>query len=208
MAPSAEQGVIDGYAADAPALIPRFEALSSEAVLAPAMALLPTEPCRVLEVGAGTGRDAAWLASRGHRVVAVEPVAALREAGMALHPSPNITWMDDRLPDLAEVRRRGEAYDLILAIAVWQHLRPEHHARAIASLAALTAAKGRLILSLREGPGAPTRPCFPACPAEINSAAKASGLTPILHRRTPSIQQANRDAGVTWCWLGFERGSA
>lgn len=196
-----------GYAADAADLIPRFEALSTEAVLAPALTLLPVGPCRVLEVGAGTGRDAAWLAARGHRVTAVEPVAALREAGMALHPSPNITWLDDRLPDLAEVCRRGETYDLILLIAVWQHLPPEHHSRAIATLAALTAPKGRLIVSLRQGPGAPTRPCFPASPDEITRAAEAAGLSPALNLDAPSVQQANRDAGVTWRWLGFEKGA-
>lgn len=38
--------------------------------------------------GAGTGRDAARLAELGHEVVAVEPVAALREAGIGLFPYP------------------------------------------------------------------------------------------------------------------------
>ncbi len=204
-ASTGEQNVIEGYAGDAPSLIPQFEAISSEDVLAPVIDLLPSQPCNILEVGAGTGRDAAWLAARGHQIVAVEPVHELRRAGMALHPSRNITWIDDRLPALAVLRRRGERYDLILLVAVWQHLRPEQHAHAISILAEMTAQHGRLIMSLRHGPGSSARPCFPARPESIVSAAERAGLNLILHRAAPSVQQKNRDAGITWSWLCFER---
>ena len=40
--------------------------------------LLPRPPGRALDVGAGTGRDAAWLARLGFQVVAVEPSGVLR----------------------------------------------------------------------------------------------------------------------------------
>ena len=200
-----ERAIRDGYTADAAELIPRFEALRPEEVLAPVLDLLPKAPSSVLEVGAGTGRDAAWLAARGHQVVAVEPVEALRHAGMALHRCPNITWLDDHLPALEETRRRGERYEFVLAVAVWQHLRPDDQAAAIATVAGLTAAKGRLILSLRHGSGSPARPCFPCDLERIISAAEHAGLRLILRRHTPSVQQKNRQAGVTWTWLGFER---
>ncbi|HYJ51710.1 MAG TPA: methyltransferase domain-containing protein [Allosphingosinicella sp.] len=87
--------ILQGYAANAAELIPRFDALSTRDVLAPVAALLPARPSRVLDIGAGTGRDAAWLADQGHHVVAVEPVEELREAGMALHPSERIAWVKD-----------------------------------------------------------------------------------------------------------------
>jgi SAM-dependent methyltransferase len=186
-------------------LIPRFEALSSAEVLAPVMDLLPAETSLVLDVGAGTGRDAAWLAGRGHRVVAVEPVAELRVAGEALHPSGNISWLDDRLPMLAATRARGEKYDLILVVAVWQHLPPEQHPAAVANLAAMLAPGARLIMSLRHGPGAPTRACFPVSPGTILGAAEGAGLTLVANRESESIQQRNRDAGVTWTWLCLDK---
>lgn len=199
-----ERHILAGYAADAVELIPRFEAPATSDVLAPVMDLLPDQPCHVLDVGAGTGRDAAWLASRGHEVLAVEPTQALREAGIALHSSPNIRWVDDSLPGLEHVRRTGERYGLILAVAVWQHLRPEQHARAVSNLAALINPGGRLILSLRQGPGSPERPCFPAAPEHVAASARGVGLNLIRNVTTPSIQAKNQEAGVTWTWLCFD----
>lgn len=195
--------VLDGYAADAADLLVPFEALSTEEVLAPVLQLLPAAPCRALDVGAGTGRDAAWLARRGHRVVAAEPVAALREAGATLHPE--LRWIDDRLPDLMALRATGETFDLILLVGVWQHLPRERHGEGVETLAGLLAPRGRLILSLRHGPGAPSRPCFPASPDRISALADGQGLDRLLRRDAPSVQQENRDRGVTWTWLCFER---
>jgi SAM-dependent methyltransferase len=201
----AEETVLQGYALHAADLILSFEALDPCAVLAPVLELLPRQPSSILEVGAGTGRDAAWLAARGHTIVAVEPVNELRRAGMDLHRSPNIGWVDDHLPALAKMRSLGRRYDLILGIAVWQHLRPEHHSRAISTLSALTAPGGCLILSLRHGPGSPARPCFPADPDQVIGAAEAKGLRLLLRRAAPSVQRKNREAGVTWTWLGLGR---
>jgi SAM-dependent methyltransferase len=193
--------VLRGYALDAEDVIPRFEALRSEDVLAPVLDLLPEQPSRILDVGAGTGRDAAWLAGKGHEGVAAEPVDEPRRAGMALHPHPNLSWVDDRLPDLAGSLRLGESYDFILIVAVWQHLRPELHSAAISNLASLLAVGGRLILSLRHGPGSPCRPCYPASPKQLIDIAAGEGLRLVERRESLSIQQKNRERGVTWTWL-------
>ena len=60
--------------------------------------LLPTAPALMLDIGAGSGRDAAWLAAAGHQMLAVEPAAALRQHGQRLHPDERICWLDDRPP--------------------------------------------------------------------------------------------------------------
>ena len=90
-----QHAIFEGYAADSRELVPRFEALRTEDVLAPVIDLLPPMPGKVLDAGAGTGRDAAWLTRRGHRVLAVEPVRELRQAGQALHHESDIEWLDD-----------------------------------------------------------------------------------------------------------------
>ena len=200
-----EDKVLRGYAAEAARLVPQFEALSSAEVLGPVLDLLPSAPGRVLDIGAGTGRDAAWLAQRGHDVVAVEPVDELREAGRKLHVSPAIEWVDDRLPSLSVLAARGERYDLVLAVSVWQHLPPEQHFEAATSLAALVAPNGRLILSIRHGRGAPGRPCFPASVDDFIAVAERAGLHLLARRSAESIQAGNRAAGVTWTWLCLER---
>lgn len=196
-----DSDVFSGYALEAEDLILRFEALSSEDVLRPVLDLLPQQPANILDVGAGTGRDAAWLAEGGHEVVAVEPVEELRRAGMALHPHPRLMWVDDRLPDLAVLLEDGRPYDLILIVAVWQHLQPEHHPVAVSSLAAIMAPKARLILSLRHGRGSPSRPCYPASADSVVELAESEGLRLLSRRQSPSVQRRNMDQGVTWTWL-------
>lgn len=200
-----EANILAGYAADAADLISRFEAIRTADVLKPVMELLPARASRILDVGAGTGRDAAWFASRGHDVVAVEPVAELRRAGMDLHRLSNIAWLDDRLPLLGTVASTGKPFDLIVLIGVWQHLRPDRQSPAMATLAGLLAPGGRLIISVRHGPGAATRPCFPADVDRMIDWGEGSNLKLLMRPETDSVQQANRDAGVRWTWLCLER---
>jgi SAM-dependent methyltransferase len=78
----------------------------------------------VLDVGAGSGRDAAWFAANGYDVVAVEPSDAMLAHARKLHPSSRIHWVSDSLPDLANVRRLGLSFNLILLSAVWMHIPP------------------------------------------------------------------------------------
>ena len=94
----------------------------------------------MLDIGAGTGRDAASFAAMGHRVVAVEPTDALRLPGMALHRSKRIEWLDDSLPDLARLRSRGDDFDLVMLTAVWMHLDAKQRRQAMPNLAARCAA--------------------------------------------------------------------
>ncbi len=55
-----------------------------------AMPFIPETPGLVLDVRAGSGRDADWFASRGWQVVAAEPAAALRSEAARRHGSPAI----------------------------------------------------------------------------------------------------------------------
>src|SRR5829696_7013374 len=98
----------ENYAEEAADLLQRYETMSFADVHRSIIHLIPAEACRVLDIGAGTGRDAAGFAALGHRVLAVEPTDAMRNGAIALHPSPLIEWLSDSLPDLAIVRGRGE----------------------------------------------------------------------------------------------------
>jgi protein-L-isoaspartate O-methyltransferase len=72
---------IEWYDANAEVVIERHESLTPEQVNDCFKAFLPSQPALVLDVGAGSGRDAGWLASLGHEVVAVEPSAQMRDRG-------------------------------------------------------------------------------------------------------------------------------
>ena len=78
-----------GYAENAAALIEQYERLTFEEVHREVLSLFPVRPGRVLDIGAGTGRDAAALAARGHMVTAVElaSMACFRSAAAGARTS-------------------------------------------------------------------------------------------------------------------------
>ena len=197
--------VLQGYAAAAPALVAAYEALVPEQVYGPVLDLFPNRPARVVDIGAGTGRDAAWLAGQGHDVLAVEPVRELREVGQAIHGSRRLSWLDDLLPDLASARRRGP-FDVAVASGVWHHLPESDQVRAIKTLASLLAPAGTALVSLRHGPAPPDRPGFPVPPDATVERALRADLHLVRRADVASIQPANQAAGVTWTWLALRRG--
>ena len=193
--------ILAGYEDAADALIKKFEAISSVDLFQAVHDDLPGKPSRILDIGAGTGRDAAWFASQSHTVVAVEPVDGLRTYGMSRHTSPNITWLDDSLPELLRTSTLGEKFDLIVLSAVWQHLNDTHRQQAFSVLQQLTAKGGKIIMSLRHGPGAPTRRVFPVATSATRALAGSFGFFALREVAMPSIQQQNQENGVTWTWL-------
>jgi len=199
-----EQSVIDGYAEDASYLIQSFEAISSTDILSHVLDFIPSPPCRVIEIGAGTGRDAAWLAEQGFDVVAVEPVCEFRQAGKLLHPSPQIKWFNDSLPSISRIIESCEQYELALLIAVWQHIPKENKLTSLRNLHSILSKSGRLILSVRDGPGALKRKCYPTSAEETISLAQQCGFKLIANNSAHSVQKSNQASQVTWTWLVFQ----
>lgn len=181
-------------------MIARYECMSSAQIYEPVLDLLPTAPCRVLDIGAGTGRDARWLARQGHRVCAVEPVKELIQVGEA-DSALQIQWLSARLPELEGVEGQ---FELLVLCGVWQHLEEHHRPHAMASLRRLTAAGGKVILYLRHGPGAPGRPVWPIVAEATARYALDQGFRVLRQRRVQSVSQENRAAGVDWTWLVLE----
>ena len=196
--------VLEGYENAEPGMINRFEAISSQELYRPIEEFLPKQPATVLDIGAGTGRDAAWFANKGAKVVAVEPVDQLRETGRSIHRGSSIEWVNDALPSLTKTLARGDAYEFVLLSGVWQHLDRTRRERAMPNLRKLTQMSGTLIMSVRHGPGAASRPVFPADVEHTISLAQHESFVLQFQTKAPSVQKANRDAGVTWTWLVFE----
>jgi SAM-dependent methyltransferase len=163
--------------------------------------LLPEAASDVLDIGAGTGRDAAALAERGHRVVAVEPTEAMRERAKATHPDDRITWLDDSLPDLAVVTGRGERFDVVMMTAVWMHLDEAERRRAMLAVAALMRPGGVLSMTVRHGPVPAGRRMFEISAEETKALAAAEGLEAVVELRGASSEQA----GVEWTRLAFKK---
>jgi SAM-dependent methyltransferase len=194
---------IQGYAEQARELLERYEAIPFVQKHQSELHVLPSTPGLVLDIGAGTGADAAWFAARGHLVVAVEPTRELREPGRALHPSPSIEWVDDSLPGLRLILSRKQQFNAIMLTAVWMHLDECERREAMPRLAALLAPGGVLVMSLRHGPVPAGRRMFEVGGEETIALANSSGLRPILNTRTESTDPTNRAAGILWTRLAF-----
>ncbi len=191
-----------GYSEQAEQLVIQYESISFVEKHRAVLHLLPDAPCDVLDIGAGTGADAAWFADAGHRAVAVEPTAELRNPGMSLHSASSIEWVDDCLPDLSKLSQ-GRMFDLVMITAVWMHLDENERATAMPKVASLLRSSGVLTMSLRHGPNARGRRTFDVSAEETVQLASKYGLRCTLNVRTESARQFNRLAGITWSRLAF-----
>jgi SAM-dependent methyltransferase len=193
---------IDFYEQHAAALADGYEAVSFEN----AYPFLVTEfaggPLVVLDVGAGTGRDAAWIAARGHDVYAVEPSAAMRTIAGSLHKDERITWIDAQLPDLRAPALQPGAFDIILANAVWMHVPPEERQPSMRRMYELTRGGGRAYISLRLGPQDERRGMFAVSADEFIAAAENAGFT-VVHRG--DFADLLGRAEVSWKMFEFQK---
>lgn len=191
-----------GYQENARELATQYESITFADVHRDVLHLFPQHPCRVLDIGAGSGRDAAALATIGHNVVAVEPTDALRREGMRLHVQSAIEWLDDELPHLAHVKAQGVRFGLILLTAVWIHLDQEERGTAMDSLVALLETTGRLSMSIRHGPVPPGRRMFTVAAAEVSELAQSRKLR-VIHTNEREDMLGRND--VHWTFLTFEK---
>lgn len=204
MTTSDDDPILDRYRSHAADLGARFQSLSPDEVYAPVEGYLPTQPMAVLDIGAGSGRDALWLAGQGHRVTAVEPVEELSQQAAGLEGAEAVTWITDTLPDLAALNDRPAAFDLILLAGVWHHVPDAQRAVALGALARLLRPGGHVLMSLRQGPGEDDQMIFACDPDRTVVQGTAVGLMLSDRVAAQSVQTGNQMAGVTWTWLVFQ----
>lgn len=162
------------YDRDAERFAARYDSVSFAAVHPMLARYLPTAG-RVLDVGAGSGRDVQAMAARGLEVTAIEPSAGLRAIGEA--KASGVRWIDDRLPDLRTVRQGDERYDFILCSAVLMLIAPAELRASFVTMADLLAEDGQLGINLRTPrPDEPAGLFFDHDDAAVLAAAEAAGL--------------------------------
>lgn len=188
--------VIAAYSADARALAEQYESLAPSAVHASALSIMPPsgDGRLALDVGAGTGRDAAWLAGLGYEVVAVEPAEEMRRVAAEIHADVPVRWIDDALPSLDRLHALALSFDLVMVSAVWQHVAPADRPRALRKLATAMKPGSLLVLTLRSGPAPSDRPMHPTSVGEVEGLARSLGLEVVRvaesgdERRRPDVR--------------------
>jgi SAM-dependent methyltransferase len=167
---------ISAYSENAGDFAQQYEALSAEATWEPFRDLMPSPNGKLaIDIGAGSGRDAAWLATLGFEVIAAEPASGMRVEGQRWHPE--LRWVDDRLPELKLVHSLGLGFDLVILNAVWMHIRPTERGRAFRKIVALLKPGSLMLLTLRHGPSQPGREMFAVSLGEVEALARDHGLS-------------------------------
>lgn len=145
-------GWYETHAAEAAA---RYESVAAEEVNGWLLDFLPEPPACVLDVGAGSGRDTAWLASLGHEVIAVDPSPGMLAQARLRHPGLAVRYLHDGLPELTRTLRTGISFDFVLVNAVWMHVPPADRRRAFRKLVTLLKPGGVIAFTLRHPPTPP-----------------------------------------------------
>lgn len=131
---------------------------------------------RVLDIGAGTGRDAAAMARLGHDVIAVEPSDAMRGLARAIHADTPVTWKSGALPALRVEGLDPKGFDLVVMSAVWMHVVPKERLSALERAAELLAEGGAIYVTLRTGPADADRGMYAVTPEDLSNTASQAGL--------------------------------
>ena len=152
-----------------------------------------------LDVGAGSGRDANWLAKQGWKVIAAEPADELRNLAQA-NSHNSVTWCSASLPELTALPQQPKTYDLILLSAVWMHLPEVERPPALKRLAELLSENGAMYISLRFGPNDEARPMHPVSYEELATLAESNGLKARNLNPVPGKDGLQRD-DVKWVRL-------
>lgn len=179
------EDVIAHYDAQVNELTTAYETLAFESVHADLLPHLPPLPSSVLDIGAGSGRDAAWLAKNGFEVVAVEPSSQMLARSKTIHSDDQIIWLQDRLPDLKQTLALGTSFHVILLSAVWMHIAPTDRARAFRKLSTLLKPGGIIALSLRHGQHHLADSVYPVSVLEVEKLAVQHGLSVALVSKSP-----------------------
>jgi len=188
------------YNSEASRLAGEYEQVSFETVHATLLPHLPSSPAKILDVGAGSGRDAAALVHLGYEVTAIEPAKAMREIALETHPELKDRLLDDRLPDLGKVGK--SRFDLILLSAVWMHLPPHQRVPAMGRIKGLMTSNGKLAVTIRIGKPDPSRGMYEISPDEVVKDAMANGLKIISRSDQPDVLGRST---VSWTTLIFAR---
>ncbi|WP_114325462.1 class I SAM-dependent methyltransferase [Candidatus Colwellia aromaticivorans] len=155
-------------------------------------AIIENPNTRILDIGAGAGRDAkhiAQLAAQTHgdknntQIYAVEPASILAELGAGQTTGLKVKWLSDSLPVLNTITKQEVSFDLILLSAVWMHIPVSERARSIRKLANLLKPGGKLVITLRHGQTdeeRKERKMHTVCADELKRLATDVGLFTIL----------------------------
>ncbi len=136
---------IDYFNDRADELARQYNSLDRAKVHADLLAALPQgRVLRVLDIGAGSGADAAMFADLGHVVTAAEPAETLARTGKEVFKNKNIHWNTDVLPEMNAATQAGGDFDVITSVGVLQYIDKESRSSSLSKMFSLAARGGHV----------------------------------------------------------------
>jgi len=105
----------------------------------------------LLELGFGSGREAAFLLQNGHDVRAIDASAGMVEEALRRHPELSGRLTCEAQPLQEGSRLLGESFDAVLAIAVLMHIPDSDLFETIFQLKRLLKPRGMAFISVSTG---------------------------------------------------------
>lgn len=158
-------------------------------------------PGRALDLAAGEGRNALWLAERGWDVTAVDFSSIALDRARRLgrdRLGPDAGSLTIVRADLLEYEPPAAAFELVLL--VYLHLRAPDRRRIVRAAAGAVAPSGRLLVvghdvaNLEHGTGGPRDPAVLFTPADIEADLQGTGLT--IERAETGSRPVETDEGT------------
>lgn len=167
------------YDANSETLFNRYRSVSAENVFKKSLGFFPQKPTRILDVGAGSGRDSLWLAGKGHDLTSVEPSKGMRDKIISMGIPTNMQLVDASLPNLTSPDIKSHSYGFILCSAVWMHLEAHDRIASLARFNELLAHKSdaAVLLSFKLAPPEPESDMYQLDPEQIKTEIRQSNFS-------------------------------
>ena len=135
------------YQQNAKALATRYEA-ADVAQMQTMLTACFAEYSTLLEIGCGSGRDAAFMLSHGYEVTAVDGSREMIESAMKHHPELADRLLEVRLPAGLNSAFTPDSYDGIFSIATLMHLPEDDIWATLTAIATMLRPNGRFFFSV------------------------------------------------------------
>jgi SAM-dependent methyltransferase len=146
-----DQATVDYYNGNAAACAAKYESADMSHLDHLLLRHLPEKDARVLELGFGSGREAAFLLQNGHDVRAIDASAGMVEEALRRHPQLSGRLTCEALPLEEGSRLLGESFDAVLAIALFMHIPDSDLFETIFQLKRLLKPRGTAFISVSVG---------------------------------------------------------
>ena len=203
------QESVRAYDAQAGKLCELYNKLSTTDVLPGIESVLPVNRetlfSYALDLGCGSGRDSAWLRSKGFQVIGVDASTEMLKDAWNNNMTDGVAYVLDEMPELKQVKMLNKSgsleYDFYLMSASWMHLDTPERVALMGAMNEWARPNATAYISLRHGPSPADRPMFDTSVEEVQDLAAQLGAASKVLPATPDQQGRGE---VTWDYVAIQ----